>query len=129
MIWYFAYAIYRMKGCRFFDNWDAREIVFCCFSVPEAPLGGSPELTGGPGRSLKVMGRALEAPWVAPRGARELLGGSWAGPGWLLGHSEALLTIGVSILEVSGALRRRQKIVREHFFEFPGGQIVIFPRF
>ena len=97
--------------------------------MPEAPPGGSPELTGGPGRSLKVMGRALEAPWVAPRGARELLGGSWAGPGWLLGHSEALLTIGVSIWEVSGALRKRQKIVREHFFEFPGGQIVIFPRF
>ena len=118
-----------MKGCRFFDNLDAREIVFWCFSVPEAPPGGPQSSRGGPGRSLKVMGRTLEAPWVAPREARELLGGSWAGPGWLLGHSEALLTIEVSILKVSGPLRRRQKIVREHFFEFPGGQIVIFPRF
>ena len=103
MIWYFAYAIYRMKGCRFFDNLDAREIVFWCFSVPDDPPGGPQELTGGPGRSLKVMGGALEAPWVAPRGPRELLGGSWAGPGWLLGHSEALLTIGEHFGGLRGA--------------------------
>ena len=49
MIWYFAYAIYHMKGCRFFDNLDAREIVFWCFSVPEAPPEGPQSSRGVPG--------------------------------------------------------------------------------
>ena len=98
------------------------------FGARNSP-GGSPELTGGSRAIPEGHGRVSEG---APGGSKGAQGASWR----VLGRSRAAFGTPrgapddrVSILEVSGGLRKRQKIVREHFFEFRGGQILIFRRF